>query len=94
MICKFKEWDDKTQAFIKESLLHIIDASGYVVDIFNHERRIDEDYIYDQMEMQKVFSHPMRVDAIKVLNEIEVSDSKESFIIAYVIHYLENNIIS
>ena len=92
MITKFNEWDDTTQQYIRESLTHVVDHDGYVLNLHNHVR-ISEDTAYDHMEIFKIMGNVNRSDAIETLENIEDLTSEQSFVCSHIIDYLRRGFI-
>ena len=90
MIVKFKDWNDITQDYIKESLAHVVNRDGYVVNIHTHNRT-EEDYVYDAIEMVKQYPLVTRKTAIDMLEKIDGLKSEQSYVVGHIIHYLKNN---
>ena len=90
MITKFIEWDIQTQNYIRQSLVHAINQSGYVINLHTNGK-VDEDNIFDAIEMGKVYPSVTREKAISVLESIPDLDSNQSYVIAHVIEYLKTN---
>ena len=92
MYAKFESWEDETQDYIRQSLCHAINKYGFVINLHTNGI-VEEDYIFDAIELGKVYPSVTRKQAIDTLSSIDNMNSNESYVVAHVIEYLKHNFI-